>query len=758
MGSGKNLPTTWEEDGYTVTRTTAWSAPGCHSGCGILCYVKDGKLTKVEGDPEHPYNQGHICPRCAALPDVVNSEERLLYPMKRDPSQRGNCDAWERISWDEALDLVYDTMTELGEKYGKHTLQTFCGTGRDILWQSQRLAYSMGTPHVESYSSGLACWMPRLMSYNVSTGGYMMPDCSECHEDRYDNPDYKDPEVIVVWGNNCVASNSDGFFGQWVIEVKRRGAKMIVVDPRLTWMAARADLWIQPRPAVDSAVSMAMLKVVIEEDLYDHDFVDCWTYGFDALVERTREYDFDELCERAWVDPEKIKQAARMIAAAKYASVQLGLAVDMQRNGIGAVRSVIAILAICGDIDQPGGQIFTPEPYDFHYFSWGFKELPEDVQKMVVGIDKYPFIAMGMVLDQPDLAVVQAETEQPYGFTGAIMMGTNPLCCMSNADLNRVYPVLQKLKFICVCDWRITPTIQALADVALPVAMCVEKTGMIAKRTGACAMSPIAGLDIKGEPKSDAEITLLLGKRFNPEMFPWDTVEQIYDYLVKDSGWSWQDIRDMNWAWPGQEYRRYEKGLLRADGRPGFNTSTGRIELYSPFAERIGENVLPYYDEPYYGPYTTPDLYKEYPVITMTGSRNVQFFHSEHRDVKKLREIQPDPLVEINDVWAKEQGFEDGDWLWVEDKIGRIKHRAKCTPIVKYGMANVNSGWWFPETDPHDDFMYGCWDVNPNLLSELGQQGPTGFGADVKALLCKIYKCDEEDASTKTTTPHKFVG
>ena len=161
-----------------------------------------------------------------------------------------------------------------------------------------------------------------------------------------------------------------------------------------------------------------------------------------------------------------------------------------------------------------------------------------------------------------------------------------------------------------------------------------------------------------------------------------------------------------------------------------------------------------YNRQPYSGPYTTPELYEEYPVIVMTGARNIYYFHSEHRDVKKLREFQPDPLVEINDVWAKEQGFEDGDWLWIEDKIGRIKHRAKCTPIVKYGMANVNSGWWFPETDPHADPMYGCWDVNPNVLSELGQQGPTGFGADVKALLCKIYKCDEEDANVKASTAH----
>ena len=214
--------------------------------------------------------------------------------------------------------------------------------------------------------------------------------------------------------------------------------------------------------------------------------------------------------------------------------------------------------------DLHGGSVRFP------LFQLGFDELPEDVQKMVIGYDEYPFIRMGMVLDQPDLAVVQAETEKPYGFTGAIMMGTNPLACMSNADLNRVYPVLQKLKFIAVADWRMTPTIQMLADVALPVAMCVEKLGMIAKRTGAFAMSPIAGLKIKGEPKSDAEIVWLLGKRFNEKMFPYDSVEEIYDYLVKNSGMTWREIRNQHWAYPGQEYRRYEKGLLRKDGLPGF--------------------------------------------------------------------------------------------------------------------------------------------------------------------------------------------
>ena len=127
-------------------------------------------------------------------------------------------------------------------------------------------------------------------------------------------------------------------------------------------------------------------------------------------------------------------------------------------------------------------------------------------------------------------------------------------------------------------------------------------------------------------------------------MFPYDSVEEIYDYLVKNSGMTWREIRNQHWRTRARSIDATRRGCFAKDGLPGFNTRTGRIELYSPMAEEIGENVLPYYDEPYYSPYTTAELYKEYPVIVMTGSRNIQFFHSEHRDVAKLREIQPDRL------------------------------------------------------------------------------------------------------------------
>ena len=139
MGN-KNLPISWEEDGYTVTRTTAWSAPGCHAGCGVVCYVneeeywrKSRAIGSIRSIKDTSARDAH-----AFLMLSTGPRTALLYPMKRDPPSAGNPDAWERVSWDEALDLIYDEMTRLGEEYGRYTLQTFCGTGRDILWQVQR--------------------------------------------------------------------------------------------------------------------------------------------------------------------------------------------------------------------------------------------------------------------------------------------------------------------------------------------------------------------------------------------------------------------------------------------------------------------------------------------------------------------------------------------------------------------------------------------------------------------------------------------
>ncbi|MBC7343683.1 MAG: molybdopterin-dependent oxidoreductase, partial [Clostridia bacterium] len=244
-------PWIWEEDGYTVIRGHARTGPGCHDNCGVLIYVKNGELVKVEGDPENPYNGGRLCVRCLAVRDVVYHPQRLKHPLKR-VGERGE-NKWERISWDEAYDLIEKKFNKIKEEYGPESVVFLQGTGRDILGYISRLAYGFGSPNWScGFLSGLACYLPRVSSCMIISGDFAVADCSQFFPDRYNNPQWKCPETMVIWGNNPLVANSDGFYGHWVIDLMKRGTKLIVIDPRLTWLASRAELWLQIRPGTDA--------------------------------------------------------------------------------------------------------------------------------------------------------------------------------------------------------------------------------------------------------------------------------------------------------------------------------------------------------------------------------------------------------------------------------------------------------------------------------------------------------------------------
>lgn len=327
------LPYRWQEGDLTVTRGSAWSAPGCHDGCGVLMYTdKNGELVKVEGDPENPYNQGRLCVRCLAMPEVIKNQDRILYPMKRDPKHRGQQDKWERISWDEALTLIADKFNEIKEQYGPEAVVFARGTGRDIQ-PIVRLATSFGSPNHTCYAfSGDACFVPRVCCSIATTGCYMIHvDCSQWFRDRYNNPEWKAPGCIAVWGNNPLNSNADGFFGHWVIDCMKRGSKMIVVDPRVTFLATRADMFLQIRPGTDGALAMAWLNVIIKEKLYDEEFVKEWCSGFEELAERVKDFTPVKAAEITWIPEDKIVESARMFATSGTGAIQWGLAIDQTK-------------------------------------------------------------------------------------------------------------------------------------------------------------------------------------------------------------------------------------------------------------------------------------------------------------------------------------------------------------------------------------------------------------------------------------------
>ena len=275
----------WEEDGYTVTRTYHYSPPGCHTSCGVLLYTKDGKVERVEGDPLDPCTNGKLCIKCLTLAESVNNPDRLKYPMRR-AGKRGE-NKWERISWDEAYDEIESRVKDIWETDGGNAIICVHGTGRNINWQMPFFGQAaLKTPNISTFGfTGFSCYMPRVCGCIAPFGDFTVVDASQAHEDRYGNEEWMPPEVVVVWGNEPLASNADGYVGHWLVQCVQMGTKIISIDPRLTWWGVRAEYWLQVRPGTDAALACAWLNVIIAEDLYDHECVDLWCAGFEELAE-----------------------------------------------------------------------------------------------------------------------------------------------------------------------------------------------------------------------------------------------------------------------------------------------------------------------------------------------------------------------------------------------------------------------------------------------------------------------------------------
>lgn len=281
---------------------------GCHGGCVHILTVENGKVVKVRPDPDSPLNRGHMCSKGASIIEQMYHPDRLRYPMRRiGPRGSGQ---WERITWDEALDTIASRLTELKERHGPECISTITGTGRHLVSYLTRFGKALGTPNVAS-AGAIICLGPR-KNAGYSTAGVF--NCVDYYGDV-------DPACIVVWGANPTVSGADGELQWHPRRCAQNGTKFIVIDPRKTELAEQAELWLRLRPGTDGALALGILNVIIQEDRYDHDFVEKWTFGFDELKARCAEYDLDRVSQITWVPKEQIVQAARMMASARPMSL-----------------------------------------------------------------------------------------------------------------------------------------------------------------------------------------------------------------------------------------------------------------------------------------------------------------------------------------------------------------------------------------------------------------------------------------------------
>ncbi|MBW2657414.1 MAG: molybdopterin-dependent oxidoreductase, partial [Deltaproteobacteria bacterium] len=245
----------------------------CFAGCGVLIQVENGKVTAVKGDPDSPVNYGVLCPKGRAAVELLYHPERLTHPLKQIGEKgRGQ---WTRVSWDEALGTIADKLAAIRDAHGPEQVAFIQGSAKGLIDNyNERLANAFGTPNFST--TGHICFLPRLFASQMTCGSYTVPD--------YESG----PACIVVWGANLVETRIGEHFR--TVRQLKGGTELIVVDPVQTLLAKKAYTWLQLRPGTDLALALAMIHVIIDQKLYDRDFVEHFMVGFNRLKDHVRKY------------------------------------------------------------------------------------------------------------------------------------------------------------------------------------------------------------------------------------------------------------------------------------------------------------------------------------------------------------------------------------------------------------------------------------------------------------------------------------
>jgi anaerobic selenocysteine-containing dehydrogenase len=688
----------------------------CHGGCGVLVYTRNGKAVKIAGDPDCPINHGTLCSKGIASTQLAYHPDRLTYPVRRaGPKASGK---WERISWDEALDTIAERMMHYKEKTGAESIIMGYGTGRENEAVIYRFANLLGTPNV--LTAGHFCYGPRIATSIITCGTNVIVD--------YEN----DPNCIMVWGSNVVISNPDEYKGEPFSVSLNKGAKLIVVDPRLTRMAARADIWLQLRPGTDTALALGMLNVIVNEKLYNQEFVENYVYGWDQFVERVNEYPLDKVEKITWVARDRIRKAARLFATTKPAGIQWGVAIEQQINCADNDRVLMALMGVTGNIDVPGGQVLFSTPKIRNVGQFGaHRMLPPDQATKRLGGERFR-LAGNFGIINPKCVWDAILEEKPYPAKMLFFISSNPV--MTRANAKEVYRALERVEFMAVSDFFLTPTAE-LADIVLPAATWLEMDyiGDFWKRHG--YILPRRKVVQVGECRSDHEMLNDLAHRVGQGEHWWDDFEGGLDYILEPMGITWQDFKKMGFIRGEVKYHKYRE--------KGFSTLTKKFEVYSTLLENWGYDPLPKFREPPESPESTPDLFKDYPYILITGRRQPGFFHTENRQLPWIRELHREPVAEIHPETAKKEGISNGDWMVIESPRGKVRQRAKLFEGIDPRVIGAEHAWWFPE---NKDPGHGWDESNINILTDNAYDAcdPAMGATSVRVLLCRIYPQDKK--------------
>lgn len=682
----------------------------CDVACSVVTEVQQGRVTKVRSS-DNPIFRDNICMKAIVSPKGFAHPDRVIHPLKR-VGERGS-GKWERVSWDDALEDIGRRMNKIIDQYGPEawavsTSQWNTATDHGL---GRRLMNHVGSPN---WISGVAMCAGNTAAVNKFTYGW------------FPMGDFINARCIVLFGHNPKRHSWVPIYNM-IRQAQARGAKLIVLDPRRSENAEAADMWLPLKAGSDAALMLGWLKVIIDEQLYDKDFVRDWTLGFDDLVKRVNEYPLARVAQLTGCSIAEIQKSARMYATSGASVIPWTPITDMQRNSTSAIRLQSILRAVCGFLDIPGGEVmhgFNPDviaesEVEMHHvlsdeqkakqlgakthpaFTYRGQEALLDASEKVWG-HRYANQVTGCFMANPTETFRAMAGEGEYPVKAFTVLGNNTL--MSYANMGLIYKALMNQDLVVMHEQFNTPTAQ-LADYILPADSWLERP-WLSDSFGWTAMYRPSEQSM--EPPGESISTFEFWKRMAncmgySNVVPWEDLESFYDYRLQKTGMNFSEFsKKYEVYFADAEFKKYE--------RTGFATPSGKVELKSSVLEDLGFDPLPYFRE-------DPPLEETYPLTLFTGVREDEFFQTGHRHIPEMRKRNPEPYIFVSPATAQKYNLQADEWVEVENHLAKISMCVAISDGMPDDLVRVPHGWWKPEMEAGAGKLSGAFKYSDAMLA-----------------------------------------
>ena len=702
-----------EDTGIEVKHSLcAICSPGIH--CGVDCYVKDGKIIRVEGTPDHPLNHGKLCTKGSSLRNYIYREDRIKTPLKR-VGERGE-GKFEPISWDEAYQIIAENLNKVKEAYSANSVAFFsgyCKWYRPIL---HRFAHVFGSVNFGTDDS--TCFASMNIANKVTAGCGGAADMGRA-------------STFLGWNYEGYYSNHLSVAG--VQKLKERGGKVIIIDIRDTPASKNlADIFLKIRPGTDGALALGMAKLIIDNGWADMDYVEKYTFGFDKYKELADQYPLDKVSEITGLKAEDIYAATKLYATNGPACTNYSASALVHHiNGFNSHRAILCLSALTGNFDRPGGNY--PIPPSYVHKAAGFRSREEEFRSNRypggaerIGAERFPlWNAQNDEFQAMDL-LRQMEEETPYPVKAIVGLGMNAKMFPETDKLLAV--MKEKLDFFVDIDLFMSMTTK-YADIVLPACSSLER-GELKPYEGGFMTFTKPVIPPLYESRSDAEILCDLARVMDLD----DDLlkaghEACVDWMIDGCGLTVADLKAHDKpikvpaaVWPVQP------GKLLKDG---FKTPSGKFEFYSNAIAAIdpkyGLDPLPSYRDPLEDQ-NDPETKAADPVYLCTGARLPHAIHSRTHETPWLRSLRPDPTIEVYTTDAERLGLQNGEPVELYSPYGKIRMKVKVTARSQPGVLMT---------------LHGYTEANVNELIGRNHVDPYSGFPGFKGMRCNIRKVQE---------------